>query len=123
MNKITIIGNLTIDPEVSKAASGTTIGKFDVAVSRRFKRENEPQADFFHVVTFNKIADNCAAYITKGKKVCVTGAIQFSEYMDKDGNKRQYTTLVADEVEFLSPKEETTKQSKGLEVYDGSLPF
>lgn len=128
MNRIIIIGNLTSDPENSVSSSGMALSKFTVAVPRKFKKEGERDADFFNVVTFNKIAENCANYLTKGKKVAVTGAVQFSDYADKDGNKRQYTRIVSDEVEFLSPRGETVQTAPKkadvlIEVNDRSLPF
>lgn len=133
MNKITIIGNLTADPDYAVTSGGTPVCKFTLAVNRRFKREGEAEADFFRVVTFNKSADNCATYLSKGRKAGVSGELHFGQYTDKEGIKRMTADLVADEVEFLSPKEDQPQRKPSgqkpanrtpLEpVTDDSLPF
>lgn len=132
MNKIFLIGNLTADP-VKTNSGETTICRFSIAVNRRFTRADaERTVDFFRITVFGKSGDNCATYLAKGRKVAVTGRLEISDYTDKDGNKRQGVDVIADEVEFLTPKGEGgdyTPPSGGgnrdkLEpVSDDSLPF
>ena len=131
MNKIFLIGNLTADPVKSNSGE-TVICRFSIAVNRRFSgADAEKAVDFFRITAFRKTAENCAAYLSKGRKVAVTGSLQISEYTDKDGNRRQGVDVVADEVEFLTPKGEGgdyTPSGGGkvdrLEpVSDDSLPF
>jgi single-strand DNA-binding protein len=107
MNKCIFIGNLTRDPEYSTTASGVSLCRFSIAVSRTFKREGEPEADFFNIVTWRGLADNCHKYLTKGSKVCVIGSMQNRSYDDKDGNKRYVSDVVADEVEFVGARATT----------------
>ena len=132
MNKVFLIGNLTADPVKSNSGE-TVICRFSIAVNRRFSSaDGEKSVDFFRITTFRKTAENCGAYLSKGRKVAVTGSLQISEYTDKDGVRRQGVDVVADEVEFLTPKGESgdyTPSSGGgrvdkLEpVSDDSLPF
>lgn len=111
MNKVLFIGNVVRDPELQSTASGKSVCKFDIAVNRRFKDESgEAQADFFKVVTWNKLAENCAMYLHKGSKCGVCGSLQTRTYDDKDGNKRFVTEVIADEVEFI-PRGDNASES------------
>ena len=103
MNKAMIIGNLTRDPELRTTASGINVCTFTVAVTRPFKRD---ETDFIPVVTWRGLADNCAKFLAKGRKVGVCGRIQVRSYDDNNGQRRYVTEIVADDVEFLSPKGE-----------------
>lgn len=134
MNKVILIGNTASDP-VKTVSGETTICRFSVAVNRRFVRAGEERtADFFRVTAFGKLAEVTATYLTKGKKVGVSGSLQMSEYTDKEGIKRQSIDVVADEVEFLSPKGSDEHSGDGYPsaprkvatlkpVSDDSLPF
>lgn len=103
MNKAILIGNLTRDPESSTTQSGITMTRFSIAVNRTYANANgERETDFFNIITWRGLADNCARYLTKGRKVAVTGSIQNRTYDDKEGNKRYVTEIVADDVEFIS---------------------
>lgn len=104
MNKVILIGNLTRDPELSTIPSGVSVCRFSIAVNRRFKNANgEQETDFFNIVVWRQQGENCAQYLKKGSKVCVIGQIQNRSY-EQDGVRRTVTDIVADEVEFLSPK-------------------
>ena len=107
MNKCIFIGNLTRDPEYTQTGSGVSLCRFSIAVSRSFKREGEPEADFFNIVTWRGLADNCHKYLSKGSKVCVIGSMQNRTYDDKEGNKRFTSDVVADEVEFVGSRNAT----------------
>lgn len=103
MNKITLIGNLTANPETRTTTSGKTVCSFNLAVNR--KKTSEPQTDFFRINAWNGLGDVCARCLTKGKKVAVIGELQARVYEDKQGKTRLSLDVLADEVEFLSPKE------------------
>ena len=107
MNKAIIIGNLTKNPELRTTQSGISICTFRVAVSRPHKRD---ETDYLNVVTWRGLAENCAKYLAKGRKVAVIGSIQTRDYDASDGTKRYITEIVADDVEFLSPKNETASE-------------
>lgn len=105
MNKVFLIGNLTKDPEMRSTQSGVAVCNFTIAVNRRFKKENgEQETDFLNVVAWRQLAELCAKYLAKGRKVAVTGNIQTLTYEAKDGSKRTTWDIVADEVEFLTPQ-------------------
>ena len=104
MNKLTIIGNLTRDPEVRTTSGGVNVCSFSVAVNRRKKNE-EQEADFFRVTAWRGLADICGKYLSKGKKVCVVGPVSLSTYTGNDGSTKASLEVTADDVEFLSQKD------------------
>lgn len=104
MNKVFLIGNLTRDPELSETNSGIAVCRFSVAVNRRRASGEEPQTDFFNVTAWRGLAETVARYCKKGNKVAVSGTIQIRQYEDRDGQKRTGVDVIADEVEFLTPK-------------------
>ncbi len=106
MNKLTIIGNLTADPEMRSTPSGVTVCTFTVAVNRRFANaDGDRITDFFRVNAWRQLGDTCGKYLAKGRKVAVVGELQARTYQAKDGTTRMSLDVAADEVEFLSPKE------------------
>ena len=103
MNKVFLIGNLTRDPELSQLPSGVSVCKFGLAVNRNFTNSSgEREADFFNITAWRGLGENCAKYLSKGRKVSVVGNIQVRNYEDKDGNKRTAVDIVAEDIEFLS---------------------
>ena len=101
MNKVFLIGNLTRDPEFSTTPNGVALCKFGIAVSRRF---NQDETDFFNIVVWRGLAENCQKFLQKGSKVAIVGSIQTRTYEAQDGSRRTAVDIVADEVQFLSPK-------------------
>ena len=101
MNKVIFIGNLTRDPESGTTQSGVQYCRFSIAVNRRFSRDNETTADFFNITCWRGLAESCAQNLQKGRKVCVIGSLQTSQYTANDGSKRTSYDVIADEVEFL----------------------
>ncbi len=105
MNKVYLIGNLTRDPELSETSSGVAFCRFAIAVNRAFAgNDGTREADFFNITVWRNQAENCGKYLKKGNKVAIVGSLQNRSYEDKDGIKRNITDVVANEVEFLSPK-------------------
>lgn len=141
MNKAILIGNLTKDPEVRSTPNGVTVCTFSIAVNRRNTNQaGERVADFFNIVAWRQLGELCGKYLAKGRKVSVVGEIQTRSYDAKDGSKRYITEIVADEVEFLTPKgqdsgsggsyERTYERSSApvapegfTEIDDDQLPF
>lgn len=97
-----------------------------MAVNRRHREGQQDQADFFRVTVWDKLAEICKS-LTKGKKVAVIGAVSVSTYQAQDGSTRASLDVMANEVEFLSPKEqqktESQKSDGFVEVEDDDLPF
>ena len=111
MNKVILIGNLTQDPELSEVGSGTKTCRFTLAVNRDYKNANgEREADFFNIVAWRTLADNCARYLEKGKKIAVVGNLQTRNYEDREGVRRYVTEIMADEIEFLTPTDNGAKK-------------
>ncbi len=105
MNKLTIIGNLTRDPELRTVSSGISVCDFTVAVTRRRGGQNgQPETDFFRVSAWRALGENCAKYLAKGRKVCVVGAVSCRTYQANDGTTRASLEVTADDVEFLSSR-------------------
>ena len=113
MNKLTIIGNLTNDPELRTTTNGVNVCSFTVAVNRRKTQANQkPEADFFKVSAWREKGENCAKFLSKGKKVCVIGPVAVRTYTANDGNTRAQMEVTADEVEFLSPAGQSEPEPK-----------
>ena len=109
MNKIILTGNLVRDPELRTTQSGVAVCSFTIATNRRFKNpDGTGITDFFRITVWRQQAESCAKFLSKGKKVLVSGEFQPSEYTAKDGTKKTSLEVQADEVEFLSPKDEAT---------------
>lgn len=115
MNKLTIIGNLTRDPELRSTQSNVNVCSFSVAVNRR-KRGNENQeADYFNVSAWRERGEVCAKYLKKGSKVCVIGAVSVRTFTRNDGTSGASLEVTADEVEFLSSRNDNSTASESSE--------
>lgn len=134
MNKLIIVGNLVRDPE-TRAAGDTSVCTFTVAVNRKRKANNQPEADFFRVSAWRGLGDICQRFLSKGKKVLVTGPVSVSQYAGKDGTTKASLEMTAEDVEFLSNKNDNAEaeyiqeereaiQADGsMQVNEEELPF
>jgi len=104
VNKWIGIGRLVKEVETFSGAS--QFAKFTIAVNRKFKKDGEPDADFFNIVAFGKTAEFCEKYFLKGKQVAISGRVQNRTWTDKEGAKRYSTDIVAEEVYFADSKGE-----------------
>lgn len=105
MNKVILVGNLTRDPELTETPNGVAVCRFSVAVSRDYANaEGTRETDFFNITVWRGRAENCGKYLKKGNKVAIVGSLQNRSYEDKDGIKRTVTDVIANEVEFLTPR-------------------
>lgn len=129
MNKVILTGNLTRDPELREIADGSSVLKFDIAVNRGFKdADGNYITDFFNVSVWGDKGVNCGRYLFKGSKVGVVGRLQNRTYKDKEGNNRIVTEVVAEDVEFLTPKKKDIEPEKKTRpelepIDDDDLPF
>lgn len=130
MNSLTIIGNLTRDPELRSTPSGIAVCTFTVAVNRRQSTEaGAKEADFFRVTAWRQLAENCNRFLAKGRKVAVIGSISAQTYQANDGTTRVSLEVNANEVEFLTPREQQTdrppvKDQGFIKIEDDEeLPF
>ena len=107
MNKTFHMGRLTHDPEVSfTQGNNMCVCKFSIAVPRAFKKEGQPDVDFFKITAFGKTAEFVSKYFTKGRQILVVGRLQNRDYDDKEGRKVYVTEIIADEVHFADSKKD-----------------
>ena len=109
------MGRLTRDPEVrySQGENQTAIGRYTLAVDRRFKRDGEQSADFISCVCFGKSAEFAEKYFRQGLKITISGRIQTGSYTNKDGMKVYTTDVVVEEQEFAESKASANRTNDG----------
>ena len=123
MNKLFIVGNLCRDPELRRTPQGISVCSFTVAVNRR-QRGDQQEADYFRVNAWRELGENCAKFLSKGRKVAVTGSVSVSTYTGSDGATRANMDVQANDVEFLSPKgEQAQKIPDGFQEVEVELPY
>lgn len=108
INRVIITGNLTRDPETRQAGSTSVCG-LRVAVNGRRKNAEGQWVDdpnYFDISVFGAQGDNCARFLSKGRGVAVDGRLNWREWQDKEGNKRQSVDIIADTVQFLGGRDE-----------------
>lgn len=134
MNKVILIGRLTKDADVKASSTGMSIARFNLAVDRRFKKDNEKTADFINCVAFSKTAEFLEIYGKKGVKFVVEGSIQTGSYTNKEGQKVYTTDVLVQSVEFaeskassqnaqIQPSATPTDFMQINEIDDEELPF
>lgn len=130
LNKITVMGRMTRDPELRRTNSGTAVTSFTIACERDFKADNgEREADFIECVAWRNTAEFVSKYFAKGRMAVVSGRLQTRNWTDKEGNKRKATEIVAESVYFGdSKREELQSYAAPQESFaelpdDGELPF
>lgn len=130
MNKCIISGNITRPVELKHTQGGMAICRFTIANNRGFGEKQK--TSFINVVTFNKTAENCEKYLSKGSKVAVIGELEIRQYTDNEGQNKYMTEIIANEVEFLSTKSQNEEYSQpgefhqqgiDIEIEDTDLPF
>ena len=105
MNKAFLIGRLTRDPELRYSSSNAAIVNFSIAIDRQYtNQQGQRETDFINIVAFQKQAENIKKYVSKGSLVAVDGRIQTRNYEDKDGKRVYVTEVIADRVQFLDTK-------------------
>ena len=140
MTKVFLIGNLTRDPELTETAGGVSVCRFGVAVNRCSGQE-ERQTDFYNVTAWRRLGETVARYTKKGNKIAVYGDLQIRQYDANDGTRRTSVDVIAQDVEFLTPKQQdggdsfydapaaqpgaAPKKKPALEAFDddGDIPF
>lgn len=130
INKLIIIGNLTADPQLRTTQQGISVCDFSVAVNRRKKPDGTQDTDYFRVTVWRQLGESCAKYLSKGKKVFVSGAVSVRTYQTQNGDTRASMEVVAEDVEFLTPRSDAgstnvqADQSAGFTpVSNDDLPF
>jgi single-strand DNA-binding protein len=107
INIVLLVGNLTRDVEFRVTQGGTAVAYISIAVNRPFTKDDGPEADFFRVTAFGKNAELAERYLSKGKKVGIEGRLQNNSYEDKNGQMVYHDAIIANRIEFLSPRSES----------------
>jgi single-strand DNA-binding protein len=108
INRVILTGNLTRDPETSTTPGGLAICKLGIAVNGRRKTKEgnwEEKPNFFRVTVFGKQAENCGAYLKKGRAVGIDGRLEWSQW-ERDGQKRESVDIIAENVQFLGGRDD-----------------
>ena len=122
LNKTFLIGNLTRDPELRYIPSGTAVASFGLAVNRTYTNSDGEKVDdvcYIDIVAWNRLAEICGQYLTKGKPVFVEGRLQMNSWEQEDGKKRSKLELVAQNIQFLGGGKADTES----EDADSDVPF
>ena len=129
LNRVTIMGRLTRDPELRRTSSGTAVTSFTLAVDRDYKDKETGQrgTDWIDVVAWRQTAEFAAKYLSKGRMAVVEGRLQVRDWTDKEGGKRRAYEVIAENIYFAdSPRKEEPPTGTGfteLPEDDGDLPF
>jgi single-strand DNA-binding protein len=135
VNRIIIIGNLGSDPEMRFTPNGRPVTSFSVATNRRYttsEGERREETEWFTVVTWGRLAEQCNQYLTKGRLVYVEGRLRSHTWEGQDGQRRSRNEIVADRVSFLDrqsvaplpeDKEEKVEESATDELEPDDIPF
>ncbi len=118
INKVILIGNLGIDPELRFTQSGTPVASFRIATSERWKDKEgnqQEQTEWHNIVAWGRLGELCNEYLNKGSKVYIEGKLKTRKWQDQNGNDRYTTDIVARDVQFLTPRGES---GGGGGVYD-----
>ena len=109
VNKVILVGNLGRDPELRYTQQGTAVANFSLATSESFKKKDgtrEERTEWHRIVVWARTAEFCAQYLSKGRTVYIEGRLQTREWENKEGQKQRTTEIVAQEVQFVGPRNE-----------------
>lgn len=126
INRVIITGNLTRDPDMRSTGGGTPVCGLRIATNTR-RRDGSTgewmdKPNYFSVTVFGAQGDNCGRFLSKGRPVAVDGRLEWREYTDRDGNKREAVEIIADSVQFLGGREEGSG-GNGNGAYAGNGGF
>lgn len=116
VNKVILIGRLGKDPELKYTPSGVAYAKFSIATDEVFKDragEQQKRTEWHNIVAWNKLAEICGEYLTKGKQVYIEGSIQSRQWEDQSGNKRTSYEIVARQMTMLGSKSDSERSPMG----------
>ena len=119
--KVIVCGNLGQDPEVRHAQNGNAIANISVATSRKWKDQNtgemQEQTEWHRITLFNKLGEIAGQYLKKGDKVLIDGRLETRKYQDSNGVDKWSTSIIADQMQMLSPKGENSGGRQGGQQY------
>ncbi len=112
-NLVVLTGRLTADPELKTTTNGTSVVSFSIAVDRRYRTGEERQTDFINIVAWRSSAEFICKYFQKGSLIGIEGSIQTRRYTDKNGNNRTAFEVVANNVQFVESKRDSSSAVAG----------
>jgi len=107
-NLVVLTGRLTADPELKTTPNGVPVTSFSIAVNRNYRAGEEQQTDFINIVAWRQRAEFITKYFTKGSMIGIEGSIQTRRYQDKNGNNRTAFEVVANNVQFVESKRDSS---------------
>jgi single-strand DNA-binding protein len=116
VNKVILVGRLGKDPEVKYTPSGAPVAKFSLATDESFKDrtgERQNRTEWHNIVAWNKLAEICGEYLTKGKLVYIEGSIRSRQWQDQAGNKRTAYDIIANNMQMLGSKADSERMTSG----------
>lgn len=129
VNRVLLTGNLTKDPELRETSTGVSVCELRLAVNAVVKKDGnyESKPNYFQVNCWGKMGENCAQYLNKGSKVAIDGRLEWQRWESKEGQTNSRVVVVANQVEFLSPKSAAGQTEKSDEPTsdggDDDIPF
>ena len=125
INKVILIGRLGKDPEMRFTPNGRAVTNFTMATNEVWTDQNgekQERTEWHRIVTWGKLAENCAKLLAKGKQVYVEGRLQTRQWDDRDGNKRYTTEIVANQMQILSPMDSSAGRAHDMSGDPGFNP-
>ena len=127
INTVVLVGNLTRDPELKAMPSGTSVCSLRVAVNDRVKDpttgEWTEKPNYFNVDVFGAMGENCAQYLSRGRQVAIEGRLRWREWQTQEGQKREAVSVVANNVQFIGPREPAGGGGDFARQPEGGAPF
>ena len=124
LNRVTLIGNLTRDPELRYTPGGMAVASFGIATNRVWvtkQGERKEDAQFHRIVAWNKLAELCSQLLSKGRRVYVEGRIQYRDFTDQENNKKQIAEIIIDDMIILDNKG-NGDHAMGADLIESDLP-
>lgn len=126
INKVILVGNLTRDPEIRYAASGSAIANISVATSEKWKDkqtgQDQERTEYHRVVMFNRLGEIAGEYLKKGSQVYIEGKLQTRKWQDSDGNDKYTTEIVANEMQMMGSSGGGSSGGQGSQGQQQSAP-
>lgn len=116
VNKVILVGNLGRDPEVRHTQGGKAVANFTMATTRRYRDRDgqmQEQTEWHRIVAWERLAEICTEYLSKGRQVYIEGRLQTREWEDRDGNKRWTTEIIAQEMQMLGRRGDYESSGSG----------
>jgi single-strand DNA-binding protein len=127
VNVVVLVGNLTRDPELKAIPSGTSVCRLGIAVNERTKDpttgEWGERPNYFDIDVFGAMGENCAKYLAKGRQVAIEGRLRWRSWESQEGQKRSAVSVVANNVQFIGPRDAGSGGGFGGESQGGGAPF